>query len=69
MSPITYYGEIKMVNEVIENRVDELMAEGKQSKVHGWDSKVILTTIVDEFGEDAYDQAWSYIKHKCGVKE
>ena len=53
----------------IENRVDELMAQGKASRSRAWVMSEILNTILQESGPAAKLQARQYILDYCGLKE
>jgi hypothetical protein len=53
----------------IENRVDELMAQGKASRRRAWVMDEILDTILRESGPAAKLQARQYILDYCGLKE
>ena len=53
----------------IENRVDELMAQGKASRSRAWVMSEILNTILRESGPAAKLEARKYILDYCGVKE
>ena len=54
------------LGNVIEQRVQELMKEGKESPIRGWSAREISKTIEEEFDEHAGDYAWSYILKQCG---
>ena len=48
----------------IENRVHELMQEGKQSQLRGWSARQIADTISSEWRDKkAGEYAFAYIKH------
>ena len=51
----------------IEERIEELMREGKESPIRGWSAREISNTIEEEFSDEyAGDYAWSYILKQCG---
>tara|TARA_R100001086_G_scaffold233479_1_gene155181 strand:- start:408 stop:629 length:222 start_codon:yes stop_codon:yes gene_type:complete len=61
----------------IEERIEELMREGKESPIRGWSARDICKTITKEFiwevdDEDKADviemYAFNYIRELCGVK-
>ena len=55
--------------DAIEKRVQELMEEGRQSKIRGWVASKIVATINSELGKEESEYAWEYIKQLKGVKE
>jgi len=59
-------GEKYSLGNIIEQRVQELMKEGKESPIRGWSAREISNTIEEEFDEYARDYAWSYILKQCG---
>ena len=61
----------------IEERIEELMKEGKESPIRGWSARGIADTITKEFiwevdGVDKADViemfAFNHIRELCGVK-
>ena len=50
----------------IEERVLELMHEGKKSPLRGWSAKAIVNTIEQEYNTTASKYAWEYIKDLYG---
>ncbi len=52
---------IDMLN--IQHRVEELMQEGKESKLRGWSARDISDRITSEQGEEAGQYAFKYIAY------
>ena len=61
----------------IEERIEELMQEGKKSPIRGWSARDICKTITKEFIWEVDDvdkadviemYAFNYIRELCGVK-
>ena len=61
----------------IEERIEELMKEGKESPIRGWSAREISKTITKEFiwevdDEDKADViemfSFNHIRELCGVK-
>jgi hypothetical protein len=52
---------IDMLN--IQHRVEELMQEGKESKLRGWSAREISERITSERGEKAGEYAFKYIAY------
>ena len=68
-----YIGEIKMSNKIksvesqmVIDRVHELMAEGKASKIRGWVMSNIVNTIDEEMGPAQSVIAAQYILGNYG---
>jgi len=61
----------------IEERIEELMREGKESPIRGWSARGIADTIAQEFICEVddidmtpiiYNYAFNHIRELCGVK-
>ena len=55
--------------DLIEQRVEELMKEGKESPIRGWSAREIQKQIQQEFkNESKGEYAFRHIKSLCGHK-
>ena len=55
-----------MAIDKLTEEIHRIMEEGKQSRVHGWTMRGIVSKITASFGEEAGTKAKEYIIKLCG---
>ena len=55
-----------MAMDKLTQEIHRIMEEGKQSRLHGWTMRGIVSKITASFGEEAGGKAEEYIIKLCG---